>query len=273
MKTIVNSMQDTKTAQLHMGGIGSRAGSGGLAPEGSSQASYSRQMAPAKPGARKPIRVLLADDHPVVRKGLSSCLAQAQHIVIVGEARDGQEALRKARELAPDLVLMDIEMPLLNGLTAADILRKENPGVKVLLLSMHNDSDFVMRILQSGARGYILKQAPTDELLKAIEIVHAGDSYFSQDMARLALNQFVRGQGEAPHTGQVSAREREVLIAIAEGLSNKEIACRLGVGVRTVETHRERIMRKLNIHSIAGLTRFAIAKGLVPLQKEPETKP
>jgi DNA-binding NarL/FixJ family response regulator len=226
-------------------------------------------LQPSEPGAaRKPIRVLLADDHPVVRKGLSSCLAQAQQVTIVGEATNGHEAVRKAKELLPDLVLMDIDMPMLNGLTAADILRKENPMVKVLILSMHNDQDYVMRILQSGARGYILKQAPTEELLKAIETIHAGETYFSQDVARLALNQFVRGPGAGPHPGQVSAREREVLIAIAEGLSNKEIACRLGVGVRTVETHRERIMRKLNIHSIAGLTKFAIAKGLVPLTRE-----
>jgi two-component system nitrate/nitrite response regulator NarL len=269
MKMIVNSTQGMKTTQPHVGGIGSRAATGGI---GSSPMISPRQMPPAKPASGKVIRVLLADDHPVVRKGLGSCLAHAEQVVIVGEATDGQEALRKVKELAPDLVLMDIEMPLLNGLTAADILRKENPAVKVLLLSMHNDSDFVIRILQSGARGYILKQAPTEELIKAIEMIHAGETYFSQDVARLALNQFVRGQGDGPHAGQISAREREVLIAIAEGLSNKEIACRLGVGVRTVETHRERIMRKLNIHSIAGLTRFAIAKGLIPLQKAPEAK-
>jgi DNA-binding NarL/FixJ family response regulator len=189
-------------------------------------------------------------------------------MTIVGEAFDGQDALRKARQLVPDVVLMDIDMPLLNGLTAADILRKENPSIKVLILSMHNDSDYVMRILQSGARGYVLKQAPTADLLKAIQSVHAGETFFSPDVARLALNQFVRGPGEGPHTGQISAREREVLIAIAEGLSNKEIACRLGVGVRTVETHRERIMRKLDIHSIAGLTKFAIAKNLIPLQRD-----
>lgn len=261
---MINSMQATKSAPL----CNSRVV--GLTTGASAPTAPSPQTATTKPGTRKPIRVLLADDHPVVRKGLSSCLAQAQNLVIVGEATDGHEALRKAKELAPDLVLMDIEMPTLNGLTAADILRKENPGIKVLLLSMHNDSDFVLRILQSGARGYILKQAPTEELLKAIETINAGETYFSQDVARLALNQFVRGQGDGPHAGQVSAREREVLIAIAEGLSNKEIACRLGVGVRTIETHRERIMRKLNIHSIAGLTRFAISKGLVPLQREPE---
>jgi two-component system, NarL family, nitrate/nitrite response regulator NarL len=227
-----------------------------------------RQGAPSNTPSRQPIRILIADDHPVVRKGLSSCLSQVQQVAIVGEAINGQDALRKAKELTPDLVLMDIDMPLLNGLTAADILRKENPTVKVLILSMHNDSDYVLRILQSGARGYVLKQAPTEELVKAIETIHSGETFFSQDVARLALNQFVRGPGEGPHTGQISAREREVLIAIAEGLSNKEIACRLGVGVRTVETHRERIMRKLNIHSIAGLTRFAISKGLIPLQRD-----
>lgn len=260
---IVNSTQGTKAAPIAVAGLNSRVDSGAL-PR--AQEASARQTAPGKAGVRKPIRVLLADDHPVVRKGLSSCLAQVPNVEIVGEATDGQEALRKAKELAPDLVLMDIDMPLLNGLTAADILRKENPGVKVLILSMHSDSEFVMRILQSGARGYILKQAPTEELVKAIETIYAGESYFSQDVARLALNQFVRGPGEGPHTGQVSAREREVLIAIAEGLSNKEIACRLGVGVRTIETHRERIMRKLNIHSVAGLTKFAISKGLVSLQ-------
>jgi DNA-binding NarL/FixJ family response regulator len=269
MKTTVAKIQGTKTSQLGSAALVERAGSGGLVPKVLIQAGSSRQLIPSKPGARKPIRVLLADDHPVVRKGLSSCLAQFEHVVIVGQAIDGQDALRKAKELTPDLVLMDIDMPLLNGLTAADILRKENPAIKVLILSMHNDSDYVMRILQSGARGYILKQAPTEELIKAIDTIYAGDTYFSHEVARLALNQFVRGPGEGPHPGQISAREREVLIAIAEGLSNKEIACRLGVGVRTIETHRERIMRKLNIHSIAGLTRFAIAKSLVPLQREP----
>jgi two-component system nitrate/nitrite response regulator NarL len=234
----------------------------------------SRRGAPAgKPGAPKPIRLLVVDDHPVVRKGLHSCLAQYERVAIVGEAADGEDALRKARELVPDLVLMDIDMPRMNGLTAADLLHRENPNIKVLILSMHSDSDYVMRILHSGARGYILKQAPTDELFKAIETVTAGDTFFSSDVARIALNQFVRGNGDGPYPGQVSNREREVLIAIAEGLSNKEIACRLGVGVRTIETHRERIMRKLNIHSVAGLTKFAISKGLLPLQRDAEVKP
>jgi len=226
----------------------------------------------AKAGPKKPIRVLLVDDHPVVRKGLSSYLSSFGQVTIIGEAADGQEALRKARELAPDLVLMDIDMPRMNGLTAADTLRKENPKIKVLVLSMHSDTDNVLRILQSGARGFVLKQAPTDDLIRAIESINSGETFFSPDVARVAVNQFVRGGGEGPQSCQVSNREREVLIAIAEGLSNKEIACRLGVGVRTIETHRERIMRKLNIHSVAGLTKFAIAKGLVALQKDFQAK-
>lgn len=229
------------------------------------------RVAPApRLGARKPIRVLLVDDHPIVRKGLNACLSKQANILVVGEAGDGREALRKAKELAPDIVMMDIDMPHMNGLTATELLRKDLPNVKVLVLSMHTHSDVVMRILQSGARGYVVKEASAEELLRAIETVHAGEPFFSSDVARLALNQFVRGGGEGPQPGQISNREREVLIAIAEGLSNKEIACRLNVGVRTVETHRERIMRKLNIHSVAGLTRFAIQKGLIPLQKEPE---
>ena len=259
MKTTL-AMIPTKPTPAHSTSAGARA----TTPQTTSASVAEAGLRPSE----RPIRVLLADDHPVVRKGLALCLAQTPQVAIVGEAANGQDALRKARELNPDLVLMDIDMPLLNGLTAADMLRKENPAIKVLILSMHSDSDYVLRILQSGARGYVLKQAPTEELIKAIQTIHAGDTYFSQDMARVALNQFVRGPGEGAHPGQISAREREVLIAIAEGLSNKEIACRLGVGVRTVETHRERIMRKLNIHSIAGLTKFAVAKGLVPLQRE-----
>src|SRR5690349_22641506 len=132
----------------------------------------------AKPSSKKPIRLLVADDHPVVRQGLSSCLGQYAQVSIIGEASDGQEAIRKAKELSPDIVLMDIDMPRMNGLTAADTLRKENPRIKVLVLSMHSDTDNVLRILQSGARGFVLKQTPTDELIKAIESVHSGQNFF-----------------------------------------------------------------------------------------------
>jgi DNA-binding NarL/FixJ family response regulator len=207
---------------------------------------------------------LLVDDHPVVRKGINSCLARHEHLQIVGEAADGVEALKKARELMPDIVLMDIDMPQKDGLEVTELLRKELPKIKVLILSMHSNTEYVMRIIQSGASGYILKEAPTEELVRAIDIINTGEAFFSPEVARAALNKYVRGGADDP-AAQLTNREREVLVQIAEGLSNKEIANKLGVGVRTVETHRERIMRKLNIHSVAGLTKFAISKGLISL--------
>ncbi|HWX21454.1 MAG TPA: response regulator transcription factor [Candidatus Binatia bacterium] len=215
------------------------------------------------------IKVLLVDDHPVVRRGVAACLARFPNLLVVGEAANGQDGIRKARELLPDVVLMDIDMPKMSGLAATEVLRKELPQVKVLILSMHSHSEYVLRIIQAGARGYVLKEASPDDLAGAIEAVQAGEVFFSPEVARVALNQFVRRNGSSEEPGhRITSREREVLIAIAEGLSNKEIASRLGVGVRTVETHRERIMRKLNIHSVAGLTKYAIAKGLVMLREE-----
>jgi two-component system nitrate/nitrite response regulator NarL len=240
-------------------------------PTGSAPLSRERRPAPATPAAaptatsssgKGPIRVLLADDHPVVRKGLTVCLEHSENLVVIGEAANGREAVRKARELAPDVVLMDIDMPQMNGLTATEALSREQPGIKILILSIHADSELIVRILKSGARGCILKEASPEEVVRAIETVHAGQTFFSPEAARVALNQMVRGGSEGP---QVSNRECEVLAAIAEGLSNKEIACRLNVSVRTIETHRERLMRKLDIHSVAGLTKYAIRKGLVSL--------
>jgi DNA-binding NarL/FixJ family response regulator len=158
-------------------------------------------------------------------------------------------------------------MPQMDGLAVTQVLRKEFPFIKVLMLSMYRDADYIVRILQSGAAGYVLKDSPTEELVRAVETVHAGESYFSSEVARVAMNQFVRGPSDGPSTMNLTNREREVLIKIAEGFSNKEIAVRLNVGVRTVETHRERIMRKLNIRNVAGLTKFAIAKGLISLRQ------
>jgi len=159
-------------------------------------------------------------------------------------------------------------MPHMSGLAVAALLRKELPQVKVLILSMHQHPEYVLRILQSGAHGYVLKESPVEQLVKAIETINAGESFFNPEIARLALNQFAAGSGDGPDLRKLTEREREVLLHIAEGCSNKEIAQVLNVGVRTVETHRERIMRKLNIHSTAGLTRFAVAKGLTTLRDD-----
>jgi two-component system nitrate/nitrite response regulator NarL len=187
---------------------------------------------------------------------------------VVGEAANGAEAILKVRELLPDIVLMDIYMPEMDGLAVTERLRYEWPQVKVLILSMYSHREYVLRIIKAGARGYVLKDAPPDEVVRAIEAVHAGETYFTPSVARIALNQFV---SEADHTeplSRLSEREREVLRHIAEGKSNKEIALALNIGVRTIETHRERIMQKLAIHNVAGLTKFALAHGLVSLDEE-----
>lgn len=229
---------------------------------------------PQPPSMREPsktrgrIKVLLVDDHPIVRKGIGLCLARHEHLLIVGEAADGHEAVAKAKELLPDVVLLDIDLPQMSGLAVAEVLRKELPNVRVLILSGCERAEYLPRMLQSGARGYVLKGASPEELAKAIETVTGGECYFSPEIARLAINRVVQGNGEGPDPEDLTDREREVLILVAGGLSNKEVSTHLDIGVRTVETHRERIMRKLGIHNVAGLTRFALAKGLVTLRDE-----
>jgi two-component system nitrate/nitrite response regulator NarL len=224
-------------------------------------------ITPPMNSAKHKIKVLLVDDHPVVRKGLYSCLAHRPNLSVVGEASNGTEAIRKVRELSPDIVLMDIYMPEMDGLAVTEFLHKESPEIKVLILSMHNNREYVMRIIKAGARGYVLKDAPPEELIRAIEAVHAGESFFSPSVARIALNQLVSEADQTTPFSRLSDREREVLTHIAEGKSNKEIAIALNVGVRTIETHRERIMHKLDIHNVAGLTKFALAHGLVSLDE------
>lgn len=219
-----------------------------------------------KAAQKKTIKILLADDHPVVRKGLGSCLAKAGYLKLVGEACDGNEALRLANELSPDILLMDISMPEMDGLTVSEKLRKDSSPVKVIILSMHSNREYVSRILKAGARGYVLKNSPPEELIQAIDVVASGETFFSPDVARMVLNQYVDNAGQTP-LDKLTDREREVLVLIAGGRSNKEIADQLNLGVRTVETHRERVMRKLAIHSVAGLTKFAIAHGLVGLDE------
>lgn len=214
----------------------------------------------------KKIRVLVVDDHPVVRRGLSACLAEQPPLLVVGEAADGEEAMRQTRALKPDIVLVDINMPRMDGLQVTEVLRREAPKVRVVILSVHNRPDYVQRVTKAGARAYLLKDTPPAELVRVLELVHRGEVFFSPEVAQSALNQFITSGGKPQGLNRISRREREVLAAVAGGKSNKQIAGDLGVSVRTIETHRERIMRKLDLHSVAALTKFAVAQGLVSLE-------
>ena len=217
---------------------------------------------------KKRIRLLLVDDHPVVRKGIRSCLEALDHIEIVDEAVDGKEAVAKAKQLTPDIVMMDIDMPNMNGLDATKSIRAELPDTKVLILSVHTNKHYVLQIIQSGAQGYVLKDTQPAELAKAIEAIDNGQPFFSPDISQIVLNQYLAeaNEDEGASSGALTTRERQVLAMIAEGKSNKEMANHLGVGVRTIETHRERVMNKLNIHSVAGLTKYAITNGIAKLE-------
>ena len=214
------------------------------------------------------IRVLLVDDHPFVREGIKSHLATQSGIKVVGEADNGEEALREAARLRPDVVLMDISMPSMNGLEAMSRLRRKAPHTRVLVLTMHENREYIARVFRLGARAFVRKDSSPDELVRAIRAVHAGEAFIGPAVSSVLVEELARGgSGEirTDRTLALSGREREVLVRVAEGLGNKEISQRLGVSVRTVETHREHIMRKLDIHTIAGLTRFAIAQGMIRL--------
>lgn len=214
------------------------------------------------------IKVLLVDDHPVVREGVRTSLSSFEHIDVVGCAGDGEEALLQAKELLPDVILMDISMPNMNGLEATRRLHKAVPRSRILILTMHDNKEYILQIIKSGAKGYVLKDIYPADLVRAIEAVNGGEAYFSPVVNRVILNEYMHdGNGlDDSHIPELSQREREVLSLIAEGHTNRTIANRLFVSIRTVETHRERIMRKLNIHSAAGLTKFAISKGMVKLE-------
>jgi two-component system, NarL family, nitrate/nitrite response regulator NarL len=223
--------------------------------------------ATAEPPRSAKIRLLLVDDHPVVRMGVRSIFANHARVEIVGEAVDGRQAVAMARELRPDVVFMDTYMPRMTGLVAARFLGKHAPRVKVLMYSAHNEREYVLQIIRSGARGYVLKNAAPEELADAIQRVNEGQTWYNSDVARLALDEYSRHvrEGRPRAVSDLSDREAEVLRKIAEGRSSRETAAELGISVRTVETHREHIMHKLDIHNIAGLVKFAMANGVVPI--------
>jgi len=214
------------------------------------------------------IRLLVADDHPIVRAGIRSLLSNNDRVEIVGEASDGREAVSKAHELHPDIVFMDTYMPRMNGLIAAKQISQQDPGIKVLMHCVHNGHDYVLQMIRSGARGYVLKNAAIEELPKALERVNQGEAYFSSEEARQAFDEHAKGapRRKDRRASELSERETEVLGKIAEGRSNREIAAEFGLSVRTIETHRERIMQKLQIHNVAGLIKYAISHGVTSIE-------
>lgn len=208
-----------------------------------------------------PITILLADDHPLVREGVRSSFKESKRFRVVAEAGDGEAALRLARKTKPDIVMLDITMPRMNGLETARRLRTELPKTAIIVLSVHADAAYMQEMMRLGARGYLLKDSGPTELRRAVETVHRGQTYFPRGLPATDAEQPMR------NLERLSAREREVLTLVAEGLSNKEIAQKLSVSVRTVEAHREHITNKLSLRGVASLTRFAVSAGLVTVHK------
>jgi DNA-binding NarL/FixJ family response regulator len=215
----------------------------------------------------KRITVLLAEDHMIVREGFRKMLELEDDLEVVGEAQDGRQAVALTKKLRPEVVLMDIAMPLLNGLEATRQALKVLPATKVLILSAHSDDAYVKSATESGAVGFLLKQASAHDVCRAIREVHKGKTFFSPAIARrqnrLHPASLDRAGSHTKKAAQLTSREMEVLQLIAEGKANKEIAAELGIGIKTVEKHREHLMEKLDIHDTAGLTRYAIGAGII----------
>ena len=215
----------------------------------------------------KRIAVLLVEDHTIVRQGLRLIIEATGDFQIVGEAKTGREAVFMARSLQPEVIVMDIAMPLLNGLQATRQILKDSPAAKVLILSAHSDPEYVEQVVEAGALGYLVKQSSGDVLATAIREVRKGKTFFTPSIAKLLKEDYQKSRDgvglRKKSTMELTSREAELLQMIAEGHVNKQIASELGISVKTVEKHRQHLMEKLNIHDIAGLTRFAIATGII----------
>jgi len=207
-----------------------------------------------------PLRILLADDHLIFRQSLKGLL-EREGFQIIGEAADGQEAVRRVRDLSPDVAVLDLAMPLLNGLDAAREIVRASPRTRPILLTMHTEDPYVMEALRAGIKGYVLKTQPSTDLVQAIQEVSRGRIYLSPGISRTVVDAYL-AKTELP-PDPLSPREREVLQLVAEGKTTKEIARLLGVSVKTAENHRTRIMAKLDIHETAGLVRYAIRRGVI----------
>lgn len=211
------------------------------------------------------MRVVIADDHTVVRQGIRSVLEGVEGLDVVGEAGDGDEALELVRDLGPDIVVLDVNMPGRTGLDVAGELRNEGSPARVLILSMHDDPEYVLQAVRAGADGYVLKDVAPAELRDAIQAVHEGREYFTARVTQqlsVGLRQEIEEEQLRSRLDSLTRREREVLLLVADGLTNREIGEKLEISPRTVETHRERVMAKLRIRTVAGLTRFVVRHGL-----------
>lgn len=215
----------------------------------------------------KKINILLADDHTVVRQGLRMLIDAEADMSVVGEAQDGRQTMQMARKLRPDVVVLDVAMPHLNGLEVTREMTRDLPNTRILVLSSYSDEEYVKQLTEEGACGYLVKQTAANDLIKAIREAHRGNAFFSPSISKRFLDQcrdaFTHGAGPQKKTGRLTAREAEVLQLIAEGRANKQIASDLNISIKTVEKHRQQVMNKLGIHDVAGLTRHAIAKGIV----------
>jgi DNA-binding NarL/FixJ family response regulator len=214
------------------------------------------------------LRVILADDHTLVRAGLRSLVEQLKEATVIAEAKDGHEVLTLASEHHPDVVLMDLSMPGMNGLEAALRLKKEQPQIKIIVLSMHASEEYVLQALRAGASGYLVKDSAPLELALALQAVARGETYLSPPISRQVVDSYMQRVGQVDDPLAVlTGRQREILQLIAEGSSTKDIARKLNLSVKTVETHRAQLMERLDIHEVAGLVRFAIRHGLVNTEK------
>ena len=213
------------------------------------------------------IKILLADDHKITRDGLKALLENQDHLRVVGEAENGRQAVRLALDLVPDVVVMDINMPELNGIEATRQILAELPATKIIALSMYSDKRYVVGMLKAGVSGYLLKNCAFDELVAAISAVMKNQNYMSQKIAGTVMKDYasILESSDSSPASKLTVREREVLQLIAEGLKTKDIAARIHVSVKTVETHRQQIMRKLNAKSVAELTKIALREGLTSL--------
>jgi DNA-binding NarL/FixJ family response regulator len=215
-----------------------------------------------------PTRVLIADDHALVRAGIRALLERIPNTEVIAEASDGREAVESVAKLQPDVVLMDIAMPGLNGLDATRQIVKNWRRVRVVILSMHASEEYVWQALRAGARGYLLKGASLAELELALSFVVRGEIYLSPPLSQQAIMEYVQRTGkQRTRAGTLTARQREILSLIAEGKSTKKVALELNISVKTVESHRMQIMERLNIHEVAGLVRYAIKTGLVKIEQ------